>query len=75
MFGQKIALLGTGLMGAPMARNLCQAGMHTTVWNRTIAKAQPLAAFGANVAKTAAEAVAGTDIVIPMPSDLSLIHI
>ena len=69
MFGQKIALLGTGLMGAPMARNLCQAGMHTTVWNRTIAKAQPLAAFGANVAKTAAEAVAGTDIVISMLSD------
>ena len=52
-----------------MARNLCQAGMHTTVWNRTIAKAQPLAAFGANVAKTAAEAVAGTDIVISMLSD------
>ena len=69
MFGQKIALLGTGLMGAPMARNLCQAGMHTTVWNRTIAKAQPLVAFGANVAKTAAEAVAGTDIVISMLSD------
>ena len=66
---QKIALLGTGLMGAPMARNLCQAGMHTTVWNRTIAKAQPLVAFGANVAKTAAEAVAGTDIVISMLSD------
>lgn len=66
---QKIALLGTGLMGAPMARNLCQAGMHTTVWNRTIAKAQPLAAFGANVAKTAAEAVAGKDIVISMLSD------
>ena len=66
---QKIALLGTGLMGAPMARNLCQAGMHTTVWNRTIAKAQPLVAFGANVAKTAAEAVAGKDIVISMLSD------
>ena len=66
---QKIALLGTGLMGAPMARNLCQAGMHTTVWNRTIAKAQPLAAFGASVVKTAAEAVAGTDIVISMLSD------
>ena len=66
---QKIALLGTGLMGAPMARNLCQAGMHTTVWNRTIAKAEPLVAFGANVAKTAAEAVAGTDIVISMLSD------
>ena len=66
---QKIALLGTGLMGAPMARNLCQAGMHTTVWNRTIAKAQPLAAFGANVVKTAAEAVAGKDIVISMLSD------
>tara|TARA_B110000208_G_scaffold154997_1_gene187796 strand:+ start:317 stop:1210 length:894 start_codon:yes stop_codon:yes gene_type:complete len=66
---QKITLLGTGLMGVPMARNLCQAGLHTTVWNRTAAKAEPLAAFGADVARTTAEAVAGADIVISMLSD------
>ena len=66
---QKITLLGTGLMGVPMARNLCHAGLHTTVWNRTAAKSEPLAAFGADVARTTAEAVAGADIVISMLSD------
>ena len=66
---QKIALLGTGLMGAPMARNLCQAGVDTTVWNRTTTKAEPLSYFGATVAQSAAGAVAQADIVISMLSD------
>ena len=66
---QKIAVLGTGLMGAPMARNLCQAGFSTAVWNRTAAKAMALRAFGAVVAGDASEAVAQADIVISMLSD------
>ncbi len=37
----KIAFLGTGLMGAHMARNLLKAGHAVTVWNRTAAKAAP----------------------------------
>ena len=56
-------------MGAPMARNLCQAGFSTTVWNRTAAKATALGAFGAVIAGHAAEAVAQGDIVISMLSD------
>ena len=56
-------------MGAPMARNLCQAGFSTTVWNRTAAKATALGAFGALVAGHAAEAVAEANIVISMLSD------
>ena len=56
-------------MGAPMARNLCQAGFSTTVWNRTAAKATALGAFGAVVAGHAAEAVAEANIVISMLSD------
>ena len=56
-------------MGAPMARNLCQAGFSTTVWNRTAAKAMALGAFGALVVGHAAEAVAEADIVISMLSD------
>ena len=56
-------------MGAPMARNLCQAGFSTTVWNRTAAKATALGAFGAVIAGHAAEAVAEGDIVISMLSD------
>ena len=66
---QKITILGTGLMGAPMARNLCKAGFGTTVWNRTLAKAEPLVTYGATLATNAAEAVAKSDIVISMLSD------
>ena len=66
---EKVALLGTGLMGFPMARNLAMAGVPLTVWNRTQAKADPLAANGAVVAGSVAEAVAGADIIISMMSD------
>ena len=66
---QRVAVLGTGLMGAPMARNLCQAGFSTAVWSRTAAKATALGAFGALVSGHAAEAVADADIVISMLSD------
>ncbi|WP_344445750.1 NAD(P)-binding domain-containing protein, partial [Kitasatospora nipponensis] len=37
----KIALLGLGTMGAPMARRLLAAGHELTVWNRTAARAEP----------------------------------
>ena len=64
-----IAFLGTGLMGAPMARRLLAAGHEVVVWNRTAAKAQALAGDGARVAANPAEAVAGADIVITIVSD------
>lgn len=60
----KIAFLGTGLMGAPMARRLLQAGHQVTAWNRTKAKAEALAADGASIADTPAEAVRNVDLVI-----------
>jgi 2-hydroxy-3-oxopropionate reductase len=50
----RIAVLGTGLMGAPMARRLCEAGHQVQVWNRTRAKAEALLAFGATVHDTPA---------------------
>lgn len=53
-------------MGLPMARRLCEAGFETHVWNRTMAKAQPLAAHGAKVHALPTEAVAGAEIVISM---------
>jgi len=65
----KIALLGTGLMGAPMSRNLLGAKFALSVWNRSRAKADPLAEHGATVHDTAAQAVAGADVVITMLSD------
>ncbi len=61
-----IAFLGIGLMGKPMATRLLQAGYRLTAWNRTPAKADALAPFGASVADNPGEAVAQADIVITM---------
>lgn len=64
-----VALLGTGIMGAGMGRNIARAGMPLRVWNRTSSKAEPLAADGAIVAETPADAVSGADIIVTMLSD------
>jgi 3-hydroxyisobutyrate dehydrogenase-like beta-hydroxyacid dehydrogenase len=61
-----ITVLGTGLMGYPIARRLCEAGHTLTVWNRSRDKAERLLASGARVADTPAEAVQDADIVIGM---------
>lgn len=61
-----LAVLGTGLMGAPMARRLLGGGFAVTVWNRTPQKAQALAANGARVAASVADAVREADVVITM---------
>ena len=65
-FHTKIAFLGIGLMGEPMARRLLQAGYFVTVWNRTLSKAHVLKTVGARVATTLPEAVFDADIVISM---------
>jgi 3-hydroxyisobutyrate dehydrogenase len=51
---ERVGFVGTGIMGAPMARNLLRAGFAVTVWNRTRAKAEALVADGASVAETPA---------------------
>ncbi len=61
-----LTMLGTGRMGLPMARRLCQAGHAVQVWNRSADKAAPLAAEGATVHAGAAQAAAAGDIVISM---------
>jgi 3-hydroxyisobutyrate dehydrogenase len=63
---RRVAVLGTGIMGAGMARSLLRAGLDVAVWNRSPDRAAPLAADGARVAGTAAAAVAGVDAVITM---------
>jgi len=65
----KIALLGLGTMGRGMALNLLKAGFPLTVWNRTRAKAEALAAEGAVVAETPAHAAGDAKIVLAMLSD------
>ena len=47
---QKVAMLGLGIMGNGIAHNLLKAGFPLTVYNRTRAKAEPLAALGATIA-------------------------
>jgi 2-hydroxy-3-oxopropionate reductase len=65
----RIAFIGIGLMGLPMAKRLCEAGLQLHVWNRTRAKAEPLAALGAQVHDTLAQAVRDADIVVTMLED------
>lgn len=65
----RIAFLGLGLMGAPMARRLLGAGHPLTVWNRTAARTEPFAAAGARVAATPADAVRDADVAITMLAD------
>ena len=65
----KVAVLGLGLMGLPMARRLCQAGLEVHVWNRTAAKAAPLVDLGAIAHASAAQAIAQADLTITMLED------
>ncbi|MEU6556085.1 NAD(P)-dependent oxidoreductase [Streptomyces sp. NPDC046915] len=64
-----VSVLGTGIMGAAMARCIVRAGHTVRAWNRTRAKAEPLAADGAHIAGTPAEAVEGADVVLTMLYD------
>jgi 3-hydroxyisobutyrate dehydrogenase len=63
---RRVAVLGTGTMGAGMARSLLRSGLDVSVWNRSPGRAAPLAADGARVAATVGEAVAGVDAVVTM---------
>ncbi|MDJ0363196.1 NAD(P)-dependent oxidoreductase [Rhodococcus sp. H29-C3] len=64
-----IAVLGTGTIGAPIARSLHRAGNRVTVWNRTASKAEVLALDGIGVATDIAAAVRGADIVLTVVKD------
>lgn len=68
MSSASVALLGTGTMGAAMARRLAGSGVSLTVWNRTRSKAEGLADV-ATVADSVPEAVAAADVVLTMLHD------
>lgn len=65
----RVAVLGLGGMGRPMATNLVQAGLPTFVWNRSPERARELGEQGAEVADTPADAVRQADVVITMVTD------
>jgi 3-hydroxyisobutyrate dehydrogenase len=64
-----VAVLGTGIMGGPMAANLVSAGWDVRVWNRTREKAERLVDRGAHLADAPARAAAGADFVLTMLAD------
>jgi len=63
---ERVGVVGTGIMGAPMARNAMKAGFAVTVTNRTLARAEPLAKDGATVVKTPREVAERSDIIVTM---------
>ena len=62
----KLAVLGTGHMGFPMARRLAAAGHEVHAWNRSPDKAAPLAAHGVAVHASLADAVRAADAVVSL---------
>ncbi len=71
---EKIAFIGTGFMGVPMARRLLEAGYPLMVYNRRESKTAPLRAAGAKVAKSPWEAVEQCDVIIEMLSHYAAIE-
>ncbi|GHF38749.1 3-hydroxyisobutyrate dehydrogenase [Amycolatopsis bartoniae] len=74
MTGTTVAVLGTGIMGGPMAANLAAAGLTVRAWNRSREKAELLAGRGVEVVDEPREAVADADFVLTMLSDGPAVH-
>jgi 3-hydroxyisobutyrate dehydrogenase len=70
----KIAILGTGLMGAALAEALLSAGHETIVYNRTTAKTVSLVALGATAAKTPADAILAADVAVLVLPDANSVR-
>jgi 3-hydroxyisobutyrate dehydrogenase len=69
----RVALLGTGTMGAGMARSMKRAGLDVVAWNRTRAKAEPLADDGIEVADSVSAAVHDADAAVTMLFDIDAV--
>jgi 3-hydroxyisobutyrate dehydrogenase-like beta-hydroxyacid dehydrogenase len=61
-----MTVLGTGIMGSAMARNLLAAGLRTTVWDKSPEATAALGAKGALVAASARDAIRDARVVITM---------
>jgi len=70
---ETVAFVGIGTMGHAMATNAVRAGFTTTTWNRTRGATEDLAALGAEVADTPADAVGQATIVVTMLSDADVV--
>ena len=65
----RVGVIGMGIMGAPMARNLLKAGFRVTVHNRTRPKEAELVQEGATAASSPREAAEASEVVITMVAD------
>ncbi|AXB79046.1 NAD(P)-dependent oxidoreductase [Novosphingobium sp. P6W] len=74
MTTMKVAVLGLGIMGSGMAKQLLAAGFEVAVWNRSADKAGPLADAGARVGSTPGGAAKGADVVVAMLADDAVSH-
>ncbi|MDO1527805.1 NAD(P)-dependent oxidoreductase [Fulvimonas sp. R45] len=68
----KVGFLGLGAMGGAMAANLLKAGHDVTVWNRSSAATQPLAALGAAVVREPADAARGDAVLSMLANDAAV---
>ena len=74
----KVAFIGTGIMGAPIAEHLISAGYDVTVYNRTPEKAQKLVSLGAHAAESVKDAAKDADVVFTMvgyPTDVEDVYL
>jgi len=74
----KVAFVGTGIMGAPIAGHIMDAGYDVTVYNRTRSKAEDLLARGAHWADSPAKAAKDADVVFTMvgyPTDVEDVYL
>ena len=72
--GTKVAVLGTGIMGAAMARNLLAGGMEVRAWNRSREKAEPLQEDGAEISDSPADAARDADFLLTMLADADVVE-
>ena len=70
----RVAVLGTGIMGQPIARNIASAGHEVVAWNRTRERAEPLSEHGVEVADQPAGAIEGADLVLTILSDADAVR-
>jgi 3-hydroxyisobutyrate dehydrogenase len=66
---KKVTLIGLGSMGAGIAQNILRAGFDLTVYNRTVAKTEPLAKLGTKVSASPSEAARDAEVVLSMVAD------
>lgn len=74
----KVAFIGTGIMGGPIAEHLISAGYDVTVYNRTSKKTENLASLGAHVADSIVDAAKDADVVFTMvgyPTDVEDVYL